>query len=146
MDSIGFHIILVLTGYVAFLVAGASGWAYLYQEHQLKSKSPTLLIRSASSLESLDKINLRFLWIGFILFTFGVADGLRASPGKIGLTDPKTLFTFATWGAYAILLMIRSASISRGRKVATLSVLCLLLVGFTFIGVNTLLHTQHSFF
>ncbi|MBI4314006.1 MAG: cytochrome c biogenesis protein CcsA [Candidatus Omnitrophica bacterium] len=146
MDSIGLHIILVLAGYAAFLVAGGSGWIYLYQERQLKAKNPVLLLRPASSLEALDKTNLRFLWIGFLLFTFGVADGLRASTGRIGLTDPKTLFTFATWGAYAVLLIVRSTSISRGPKVAALSVLCLLLVGFTFVGVNMFLHTQHSFF
>ena len=145
---------LALTGYAAFLIAGVTGVIYLAQERQLKAKRVARL----PSLEALDRANLWALWIGFILFTLGVLHGLwlaRAPLDQVGLTgrggpigwsDPKTVFTLATWGAYAVLLGIRTTALSRGPKVAALSILGLLLVGFTFLGVNQLFGTQHTFF
>ena len=140
------HIGFALSGYAAFLIAGASGVAYLYQERQLKRKNPAFLRRPVSSLETLDRVNLWALWSGFLLLTLGALDGLQLARGRMVLTDPKALWTLATWSAYAGLLAVRTTAFSRGPKVAALSVLCLMLVGFTFVGVNALLRTQHPFF
>lgn len=140
------HIGLALAGDAAFLAAGASGAVYLYQERQLKAKNPAFLRRGSSSLETLDRMNLAALWIGFVLFTLGVLDGAWLARGRLGWTDPKTVFTLATWGVYAVLLGVRTTALSRGPKIAAMSVLGVLLVGFTFIGVNTLLQSRHAFF
>ena len=137
---------LALAGYVAFMVAGISGLIYLKQERQLKMKNPAFLRRPTASLETLDRTNLWALWIGFILFTLGDVDGARLARGRVALSDPKSLWSWATWGAYAALLLVRTTAVSRGRKVAALSALCLLLVGFTFVGVNYFLGGQHVFF
>lgn len=147
MTIVAWHMALALAGYAAFMAAGVSGLAYLSQERQLKRKNPAFLRRSVSSLETLDRVNLWALWAGFVLFTLGVLNGVwLARGGRVGWGDPKTIFALATWAAYAVLLLVRTTTISRGPKVAALSVLCLLLVGFTFIGVNYLLETQHVFF
>lgn len=147
MGGVGWHMTLALAGYAAFAAAGVSGVVYLIQERQLKRKHPAFLRRGAVSLETLDRVNLWALWAGFVLFTLGVLDGLwLARGGRVGLGDPKTVFTLATWGAYAALLAVRTTTISRGPKVAALSVACLLLAGWTFVGVNYLLGTQHAFF
>ena len=140
------HIGLAWAGDVAFLVAGLSGLIYLYQERQLKAKNAAFLRRAGLSLEALDRVNLWALWIGFVLFTVGVLHGMWLARGRLGWTDPKTVFALATWGVYTVLLAVRTTALSRGPKVAAISALGILLVGFTFIGVNTLLHSQHHFF
>ena len=145
MNHIAVHVALAFGGYAAFLWAGVSGIAYLLQEHQLKAKDPACLARSGVSLETLDRTNLRSLWIGFTLFTLGVVNGLWLARGRIGPTDAKTVFTLVIWAAYAALLGIRTTALSRGPKVATMSILCLLLIGFTLIGVRHF-GTQHVFF
>jgi len=146
-ESVAVHMGLALAGYGAFVVAGISGVMYLYQERQLKAKNPAFLRQTASSLETLDRVNLWALGVGLVLFTLGVLGGLRlARGGRMSLADPKALFTLATWGAYAALLAVRTTALSRGPKVAALSVLCLLLVGFTFLGVNYFLRSEHVFF
>ena len=144
--GIGPHVVLALAGYAAFLLAGLSGLLYLHRERQLKGKRPAWLQRTGVPLETLDRANLWALWAGFGLFTLGVFHGLRLSPGRIGMTDPKTVWTLVTWTAYAVLLLVRTTAWSRGPKVAAMSVLCLLLVGFTFLGVNQFLGTRHVFF
>ena len=138
------HVGLALAGDAAFLLAGASGAIYLYQERQLKAKNPNCLRGGGSSLETLDRLNLTALWIGFVLFTLGVLDGAWLARGRLGWSDPKTVFTVATWGVYAVLLGVRTTALSRGPKVAAISILGVLLVGFTFVGVNTLLRSRHA--
>lgn len=151
--GIAVHMGLALAGDAAFVAAGASGLAYLSCERRLKAKDPAFLRAGGSSLETLDRLNLWALWLGFILFTLGLLDGLRlarlpagqAGGGQIGIGDPKTVFTLATWGAYAALLGVRTTTIARGPKVAALSVACLALVGLTFVGAKYL-GSQHGFF
>lgn len=146
MTTVAWHTGLALAGYAAFMAAGVSGLAYLSQERQLKRKNPAFLRRRVSSLETLDRVNLWALWAGFVLFTFGVLNGVwLARGGRMGWGDPKTVFALATWGAYAALLVVRTTTISRGPKVAALSVLGVLLVGWTFLGVNMFLQTRHVF-
>lgn len=140
------HIGLALAGDAAFLVAGLSGLVYLYHERQLKAKNPAFLRDAGWSLETLDRVNLAALWIGFVLFTAGVLHGAWLARGRLGWTDPKTVFTLATWVVYAVLLAVRTTAWSRGPKVAAMSALGVLLVGFTFLGVNTLLNSRHAFF
>lgn len=140
------HMALALTGDVAFVVAGVSGVVYLVHERQLKAKNPAFLRRAGPSLEALDRVNLAALWIGFVLFTAGVLHGAWLARGRLGWADPKAVFTLATWGVYAALLAVRTMAWSRGPKIAAISALGLLLVGFTFVGVNTLLQSQHTFF
>ena len=137
---------LALGGYTAFLVAGASGLAYLYEERQLKLKNPQFLQKMFSSLETLDRTNLWSLWIGLVLFTVGLVYGFLVPEDRLALTDPKVIFSLVTWAAYAVLLWLRSTAVSRGPQIAMLSILCLLLVGFTFLGADLLLGSQHMLF
>lgn len=132
------HMALALMGDAAFLVAGVSGVIYLSHERQLKAKNPVFLRRAGWSLEALDRINLAALWIGFILFSVGVLHGVWLARGRPDWGDPKTLFALATWSVYAALLAVRTLAWSRGPKVAAISVLGILLVGFTL--------RQHHFF
>ncbi len=144
--SIRVHTGLALASYAAFLLACVSAVAYLWQERRLKAKDPRLVVETAPSLEALDRLNYWAVVAGFLLFTAGVALGMRlAIRTWDALWDPKFLVALATWGLYATLVYLRATSTLRGRRVALLSLLGFLLVVFLFIGVNFFLPSRHAY-
>jgi len=61
------------------------------------------------------------------------------------LSDPKVATTGATWIVYALLLYLRGSAGHHGRKIAIATLLGLLLVLFTFVGVGLLADSRHAF-
>ena len=146
---IAIHALILFFSYGAFFVALLTGLLFLVQERRIKRKDPRILQAHRLPLELLDRINLYAVVAGFALFSVGMLQGSRLARlewGSYFNGDPKELWSLITWAAYAGVLALRLSRGLRGRRVVFMSVLSFMLVLFTFIGVNHLVASRHSFF
>jgi ABC-type uncharacterized transport system permease subunit len=119
------HIVLVLLGLAALLLAAIASLVYLFQERELKRKKPRSSHYRLPALGTLDDVISQAMAVGFVLITLAVIAGstwafIDAKPGW--LKDPKILISFITWGIYMALVFLRTVAGWRGRKAAILTV------------------------
>jgi ABC-type uncharacterized transport system permease subunit len=131
---LAFHIAANVLGVGLFVVAGASGLLYLFQDRRLKHKLGGGFGARLPSLDALDSATHRLLIAGFPLLTFGVVTGAvfsRHLESLEGAALARTLLGVATWILLAGVLLLRRLAGVRGRRAAygTLAgVVCVLLV------------------
>ena len=119
------HIVLVLLGYAALLLAAVGSLLYLFQERELKSKKPRKSYYRLPALGTLDDVISQSMAIGFVLITLAVIAG--STWGFIELKSrwigqPKIAISFVTWGVYLVLICLRTVAGWRGRKAAIMTV------------------------
>jgi cytochrome c-type biogenesis protein CcsB len=142
------HVVTIFMGNGMFAVTFAAAIMYLIQEHQIKRKRLGSFYSRLPSLETLDSINYYALMYGFPLLTVGMITGsiyAQYALGSYWRWDPKEVWSLITWLFYAALLHERVAVGWRGRKAAIMSIICFLILIFTFIGVSLWLSDYHSF-
>ncbi len=142
------HVVTVFAGDAMFAIMFAAAIMYLLQERQIKRKRFGSLYSRLPSLETLDAINHHALVIGFPLLTLGMVTGAIYAQQALGTYwqwDPKEVWSLITWLAYAVLLHERLTVGWRGRRAAILSILCFILLVFTFVGISLLAGGYHSF-
>jgi ABC-type uncharacterized transport system permease subunit len=121
------HVVLVLAGYAALLLAAAASVFYLVQERHLKQKKSAGL-PGMPALMTLDKLLTTSMGLGFVLITLALLVGSTWAFVEVGtrwVTDPKIIISLLTWVAYLFLMYLRNTAGWRGRKAAlvTLSVI-----------------------
>ncbi len=139
------HVATAIIGYGAFGVAcGVSGMYLLKEkfprEHFFKMHIP--------DLEKLDLISYRAIGLGFLFLSLVMVTGAiwaEQAWGRYWAWDPKETWSFITWIIYAVYLHARISKGWRGKKAAVFSVIGFICVLFTYIGVNTLLPSIHSY-
>jgi HemX protein len=108
----GIHVSTALLGYVALAVSAVYGIMYLIQYRQLKQRHVGLLFQRLPNLETLSRLNVRALGIGWVGLTVAIVAGtvwaynLRLT-GELQtniLLDAKFLLTAALWVVYGICL------------------------------------------
>jgi ABC-type uncharacterized transport system permease subunit len=142
------HIIPSLWGYTAFALAFAMGVVYLIQERSLKKRQLGPLFEGLPPLKTLERGIARLLWLGFGLFTVALLGGAIGSIHQeieAWLLDSKVILAIGTWVVYAVILAARSASLLRGRKVAQVSILGIVMIFCTFIVTETVLPGWHTY-
>lgn len=128
------HVAANILGVGLFVLAGAAGGFYLFQERRLKAKRAPPLLGRLPPLEALDLTEHRLLLAGFPLLTFGIVSGavFAARLGTMtGAGIARTALAYATWLLVAGVLVLRVVAGWRGRRAAygTLAgVLCVVLV------------------
>ena len=143
------HGLLLAVGAVAVFVGFVAGVMYLVQRYRLKAKHLPNELVDLPSLELLERINLQGITLAFPLLTVGLIIGLllaleqRHADPNIRLLDPKVIFGFLAWLAFAFLLKVRSKPEFRGRKVALFTIMGFCLMLFTMVGVDLLLPSWH---
>ena len=140
------HVAPAFLGYAIFALAGCLSLIYLLQERQLKAKRKGDLFRRLPSLETLDKLNHRFVTWGFALFTIGIITGsllAKQTWGELWSWEPVQVCSLTTWLLYAALLHARNVG-WRGRKAATLTVIGFVLVVTSFLSVNLVFPGKHG--
>lgn len=145
---LGIHVTLILLGNAAFAIAFGLGIMYLLQEKQLKSKKTGLFYYRLPSLQILDELGYKALSFGFPFLTLGIITGsfwAKYAWGSYWIVDPKLIWSLITWLIYAALLHGRLTVGWRGRRAAIISIIGFLCVIFTFVGVNFLMKTTHTF-
>jgi ABC-type uncharacterized transport system permease subunit len=128
------HIAANILGVGLFLLAGAAGGFYLFQERRLKAKRGGSLQGRLPPLDALDLTEHRLLLAGFPLLTFGIVTGAVFAArldSMTGASLARSAFAYATWLLVAGVLVLRALAGWRGRRAAygTLAgVACVLLV------------------
>ncbi|MFH1480538.1 MAG: c-type cytochrome biogenesis protein CcsB [Pseudomonadota bacterium] len=142
------HVGTIFVGNGLFALTFIAAIMYLIQEHQIKRKRFGSLYSRLPSLETLDSINYHSLMYGFPFLTVGMITGsiyAQQALGSYWQWDPKEVWSLITWLFYAALLHERLAVGWRGRRAAIMSILCFLILIFTFIGASLWLGGYHSF-
>jgi ABC-type uncharacterized transport system permease subunit len=141
------HLACVYLGTLSYAIASMAAAAYLYARRQMRVKgSPltTARLGAWASLETLEKLTIRWATLGFALLTLGLATGLvvvSSGPTRLGPTwwvSPKVLLATASWASYALLMNVRFASAFRGARAAWLAIAGLVLILATFGAVSAL--------
>jgi len=141
------HITLAFLGNAAFALAAFVSVAYLWQEHQLKTRALSKWLSRLPSLESLDQINFTFLAWGFILLTLSILSAVvwaELSFGRFISWEPRTIWSAIIWVIYAGLLHARVTIGWGGRRAATLTIVGFGVLLISFLGINLLTPGQHA--
>jgi cytochrome c-type biogenesis protein CcsB len=142
------HVITVFIGNALFAITFVSSIMYLIQEKQIKNKTLGAMYSRLPSLATLDSINYHSLIYGFPFLTIGMIAGAIYAQHALGTYwqwDPKEVWTLITWLLYAILLHERLMVGWQGRRAAIMSIICFMVLIFTFLGASLLLGGYHSF-
>ena len=135
------HIGSAAFSYAAFAIAGGLGVSYLLRLRKGKDESDP-------QLKQLDYVGYRMVCLGFLLLTVVIFSGAiwaEQAWSSWWSWDPKETWALITWIFYAIYLHQRLRLRWQGRRMAVLAIVALVLVLFTFAGVNLLLPGLHSY-
>ncbi len=113
------HVLLASAGLGLLAVAGLAGVAFLREARALKRKRTGAT--GLPSLETLDRVNVVSLSVGFVLLTLGVLTGmlwLEASDGALWSGSAHEIWTTVAWAIYGGLLLGRFAMHQSARSAA----------------------------
>ena len=125
----------------AFAVAGGLGAGYLIRLKKIGNEED-------ARLRLLDDLGYRLICLGFLLLTVVIFSGAIWAEQAWSVWwswDPKETWALITWIFYAIYLHQRLRQKWQGKRMAWMAVIAVVLVLFTFAGVNLLLPGLHSY-
>src|SRR5438128_6719737 len=122
-SSLEFHASVSLVAYGAFALACIAGVMYLVQERQLKTHQLRSIFYHLPPLTDLFMAITRLLWLGFILYTVGIASGFFTGQP---LPYVQVVAAIAVWLLYAAILQGRYF-----RRIAPKRVAALCIIGFS---------------
>jgi cytochrome c-type biogenesis protein CcsB len=141
------HVTLAFLGNAVFALAFGVSLIYLLQEHHLKHKKMTSLMKRFPSLEALDRLNYVLLVWGFPLMTLGILSGsiwAGAHWGNYWSWDPRQISSAIVWLFYGALLHGRITAGLRGRKAALLTTVGFCVVLGYFLWGDAVFPTRHG--
>ncbi|MFF4774557.1 c-type cytochrome biogenesis protein CcsB [Microtetraspora fusca] len=137
---IAIHVTAAVIAGGLFLVSGVSAVLYLVRNDGRLSVLP--------SKEQLDRIAHRAIVIGFPIWTFAVIAGALWADrawGRYWGWDPKEVWSFITWIAYAAYLHARATAGWRGKAAMIVSLVAFGCLLFNLVGVNIFFSGLHSY-
>jgi cytochrome c-type biogenesis protein CcsB len=141
------HVTLAFLGNAAFALAFAVSLIYLLQEHHLKHKKLTALMKRFPSLEALDRLNYVLLVWGFPLMTLGIITGSMWAAihwGNYWSWDPRQISSGIAWLFYGALLHGRITAGLRGKKAALLTTVGFCVVLGYFLWGGSVFPSRHG--
>jgi ABC-type transport system involved in cytochrome c biogenesis permease subunit len=149
----GVHVTAALLGYVALSVAAVYGAMYVLLHRELKKHRVGLLFRRLPNLETLSRLNMGAVMLGWIGLTLAIIlgsvwAGELTSAGRLEgtfYTDPKFLLTLCLWVLYGVTLCGRLFLRWPNRQLAYLSIVAFLLMVSSSLAVNLFLPSFHQF-
>ncbi len=135
------HIGSAAFSYASFAIAGGLGVSYLVQLKKGKSETD-------AKVKQIDYMGYRLICLGFLLLTVVIFSGAiwaEQAWSTWWSWDPKETWALITWIFYAIYLHQRLRLKWQGKRMAWLAIIAVILVAFTFAGVNLLLPGLHSY-
>ncbi len=142
---LGIHVSMAIISYGAFGVSCAISILYVLKA---KRRNSEFYQKHIPDLKRLDLISYRSIMLGFLFLTLVIITGAiwaEQAWGRYWAWDPKETWSLITWIIYAIYLHLRFNKNYTGHKAAMFSVIGFISVLFTYIGVNTLLPSLHSY-
>lgn len=140
------HISFSLAGYAALILAFLAGLMYLLQEWELKRHQPHAFYYRLPPLETIDRLGLLALAVGFPFITIGLLVGVAGAASAWGpgwMSDPKVALSLALWLIYLLLVVSRVGAGWRGHKAAVFSLVGLAMALVSW-GANYM-SAHHSF-
>ena len=137
----GTHIFSAVVSYSGFAVASFAGGRYLLNLRKGMSVEDP-------SMKKLDYLSYRMVALGFLFLTIVILSGCiwaEQAWTRFWSWDPKETWALITWIIYSIYLHLRINKKRSGKKMAIFTVISIIAVIFTFIGVNQLLPGLHSY-
>lgn len=124
------HTILLLLASVGLCIGFLASLMYLLQARRLRTKSLPGRGLRLLSLERLETMNRRALFLTFPMLTAGMIAGvvLLFESDSVGWADPRVVGTIVLWGVFALLLYLRFAQHLRGRPVALMTILAFVML------------------
>ncbi|WP_350344231.1 c-type cytochrome biogenesis protein CcsB [Proteinivorax tanatarense] len=140
-----FHVFTAVLSYGAFGVAFGLGILYIVMN---KLKSGKDITKHLPELEKVDLLIYRTIAFGFLFFTLVIVTGAiwaQEAWTRYWAWDPKETWSLITWSIYAIFLHARLKRGAKGQKLAMFAIIGFASVLFTYMGVNMLLPSIHSY-
>ena len=137
----GLHIGSAVLSYASFAISAGLAVTYLLRLRKGASPEDGTMVR-------LDYVGYRLICFGFLMLTVVIFSGAiwaEQAWSSWWSWDPKETWALITWIFYAIYLHQRLRMKWRGKRMAILAVIAIILVLFTFAGVNWLLPGLHSY-
>ncbi|MCH6161911.1 c-type cytochrome biogenesis protein CcsB [Streptomyces marispadix] len=150
------HVSLAITCGALFYLGFVSTALYLFRDRYetklLAGGTPggfaTSVLERLPSSASLDKFAYRINAAVFPFWTFTIVAGAIWAGdawGRYWGWDPKEVWSFITWVAYACYLHARATAGWKGRKAAYLALLAFACFLFNYYGVNIFFNGKHSY-
>lgn len=147
------HVSAALMGYVALAVSAVYGVMYLIQYRQLKKQNVGLLFQRLPNLETLSRLNIGALGLGWLGLTVAILAGVvwattLEAQGRLDgsfHTDPKFLLTVGLWALYGLCLGGRYVLRWANRTLATASIVGFALMLASSLMVTLVLRSFHDF-
>lgn len=139
---------LIATG--AFTVGAVASVLFLLRQRSERNGTQARgFLSRLPTVEAIDRVAYQVHAFAFPVWTFAV---LIAGPiwakyawGRYWGWDPKEVWAFVTWGAYAAYLHARATADWRGRRASILALIGFATLWFNFIGVNFFISGLHSY-
>ncbi|MGK7313510.1 MAG: cytochrome c biogenesis protein, partial [Candidatus Longimicrobiales bacterium M2_2A_002] len=147
------HVTAALLGYVGLAISAIYGIMYLLQYRQLKQQHVGVLFQRLPNLETLSRLNIGALGLGWIALTLAIIAGMAWATtlqlaGEIEgsyLSDPKFLLTVGLWVLYGLCLGGRYVLRWANRTLATVSIVGFVLMLGSSLMVTLVLSSFHDF-
>ena len=151
------HVAAMLGAYASFALAAVIGITYVLQFKEIKTKHLVFFFERLPSLQALDVMNSRTVFIGWVLMTVGLSAGALwvtqatemapedARVQAMSLRDPKISIALMTWAVYTFQLIARRVIGWRGRPAAYLAAAGFAIVLLNFVLVSYFLTDSHNF-
>ncbi|GAA1269851.1 c-type cytochrome biogenesis protein CcsB [Planotetraspora silvatica] len=137
---IAIHVTAAIVASGLFILAGVCAILYLIRRDDRASVLP--------SRKDLERITHRAIVISFPIWTFAVIAGAMWADrawGRYWGWDPKEVWAFITWVAYAAYLHARATAGWRGKAAIIVSLIAFACLLFNLIGVNIFFSGLHSY-
>ena len=153
----GIHVSSLLFAYASFALACVIGVTYVLQFKEIKAKHLGFFYARLPSLQVLDRMNHRAIFIGWAFLTIGVVFGAmlvmqaRVVAGSdprvqaMSVYDPKIFVALVCWAVYSFELFAARRIGWGGRRMAYLSALGFAIVLLNFVPISYFLTTSHNF-
>ncbi|WP_353893844.1 c-type cytochrome biogenesis protein CcsB [Proteinivorax hydrogeniformans] len=140
-----FHVFTAVLSYGAFGVAFGLGILFIVMN---KLKDGKDITRHLPKLEKIDSLIYKTIAFGFLFLTLVIVTGAvwaQEAWTRYWAWDPKETWSLITWIIYAIFLHARLKKGLKGQKLAMFAIIGFASVLFTYMGVNMLLPSIHSY-
>ncbi len=127
------HILLSILAYGMLTIAAFQALLLLLQDHQLKHKHPSGLIKNFPPLQTMESLLFGFLWAGWALLSLSLISGWLFLDNLFAQhLVHKTFLACVAWLIFAVLLWGRHQRGWRGHKAIrwTLAGFCLLMLAY----------------
>ncbi len=102
------HILLSVLAYSVLIIAAFQAILLIVQDHHLKHKKMTGIVRILPPLQTMDKLLFEMLWTGVFLLTLAIMSGFAFLDDLFAQhLVHKTVLTLLAWGIFAALLFGR---------------------------------------